>query len=538
MQKKEFRKKKLSPIAVIDFETDPFDFGVVPAPFAVGYYDEEQYQYFWGDDCAKQLMDFLKDEPTRVIYAHNGGKFDFFYLLDYFDESLLMINGRIAQASILGGLHELRDSYLILPMPLKVHGKKHISYRKFRKQWREKYKHQILDYLKTDCESLFNWVSRFQALYGNGLTLAGTAFKELKKTGYAIQNTSEAFDELFRDFYFGGRVECREVGVFYGDYKYMDINSAYSFAMMDSHWQGGKYTETFRLPVKGSYFVVIKGVSRGALPIKQEGKLQFPNDDLERVYFASGWEIQAGLDTNTLVISEIIKVYVPSARSSFSDYVNHFFAVKKDAEERGDLTERLFAKLMLNSAYGKFGQDGRKFQEFAIAGVGGYPEGKDWEPYSDLENGYSVFCKPAPTDRFYNVATAASITGWVRAYLWRAICASQGVLYCDTDSIICREFGGDIGDKLGQWKVEAEPTEVYIAQRKMYALKMQDGSTKKACKGVRLTFNQIKNSVINKQNVTFKRAAPAFSLKYGPRFFERTINFAKYEENHLQKPVK
>lgn len=525
-------------IAVIDFETDPFSYGQVVKPFAAGYYDSDCYEYFWGDDCVEQLITFLKEQSSKIIYAHNGGKFDFFFMLDYLDEKLKIINGRIAQATILNDLHELRDSYLILPMPLKAHGKKTISYRKMRKQFRDKYRNEILDYLRYDCESLFNWVCEFINRFGNGLTLAGAAFKQLKKSGYSITNTFDDFDTLMRNFYFGGRVECFKVGAFYGEHLYVDINSAYPYAMKQKHWQGGQFACSLMLPKDdGTYFAEIDAVSRGALPLKIDGKLIFPNDSQVRRYKISGWEIQAGLDTKTLEIKKVIVVYKSLFKANFSDYVDKFFAEKLAAEKAGDSTARMFAKLMLNSAYGKFGQNGRDFEDFAITDVGCKPEGDDWEAYSETDTGHAIFSKPAPIDRFFNVATAASITGFVRAFLWRAICDSDDPLYCDTDAIICKQFRGEVGDKLGQWDIEARPVELYIAQKKMYALKMADGSVKKACKGVRLKFNDIKNGVLNKQNHVFKKPSPAFSLKYGARFFTREINFKDIGKNSVEKSI-
>lgn len=523
-------------LAVIDFETDPFKYGEPVAPFAAGYYDGDSYEQFWGNDCVEQLIDHLREEEPSVIYAHNGGKFDFFFMLDYFDESLKLINGRIASAKILGGQHELRDSYLILPMPLKTHGKKVISYRKMHKQFREKYKQEILSYLRFDCVSLYDWVKSFRDLYGNGLTLAGSAFKQLKKTGYTVQNTYENYDAFFRQFYFGGRVQCFEVGAFYGEHLYVDINSAYPFAMLSKHWHGAKYIECFKLPDgNGSYFARIKAVSRGALPLKaKDGSLFFPSDNIVREYYVSGWEIQAGLDTGTLDIKEIIRVYKPVGTESFSEYVNHFFKIKHDAEIVGDNTMRTFAKLMLNSCYGKFGQDGRNFEDYAITPLGYRPEKESelhpWRPYAITDTQHCIFNRPAPVDNFYNVCTAASITGFVRAYLWRAICSSEGVLYCDTDAIICKKFSGEIGDKIGQWDIEFKPTEIYIAQKKMYALRNNEGDRKIACKGVRLKFDQIKDGVINHKNIVFKKASPAFSLKYGVRFFTREVDFKNYKE--------
>ena len=77
------RKKKEKPqtrIAVIDFETDPFLYDRVPEPFSAGFYDGETYIDFWGDDCADQLICYLESRKDNlIIYAHNGGKFDFYY---------------------------------------------------------------------------------------------------------------------------------------------------------------------------------------------------------------------------------------------------------------------------------------------------------------------------------------------------------------------------------------------------------------------------------------------------------------------------
>lgn len=42
----------------------------------------------------------------------------------------------------------------------------------------------------------------------------------------------------------------------------------------------------------------------------------------------------------------------------FTEFVDHFFLLKADAETRENWTERMFVKLLLNSLYGKFGQRG------------------------------------------------------------------------------------------------------------------------------------------------------------------------------------
>jgi len=529
-------------VATIDAETDPFLHGRVPAPFCWGYYDGDVYADFWGDDCSEQLIEYLQTEPDKIIiYAHNGGKFDFHFLLPWLDQDLMIINGRIAKATLFNGRVELRDSWLILPVGLAAMQKDAIDYNNFEREKREHHKRAILDYLKSDCVYLHKWVTMFRDNYGDGLTLAGAAFKQLKLTGYEIGRTGDDYDSLFRQYYFGGRVQCFNVGSFTGEHLYIDINSAYSYAMTFDHWHGSQYFEHLRMPEKdgnGSWFAEIDAISRGALPYRgDDGRLYFPDDGKVRRYMATGWEILAGVETGTLDIVDVIRTFRPMFKRSFTAYVDKFFQIKQQAEKDGDAAMRLFAKLFLNSCYGKFGQDGRKFEKFALCDFGGWPEGDDWAPYSDTPTGQLIFSRPDPQDSFFNVSTAASITGFVRAYLWRAICDSDGVLYCDTDSIMCRSTRVKTGSALGEWDIEARPVELHIAQRKMYALRMADGSTKTASKGVRLSFDEIKAGVESGQSLTQKRDAPAFSLKYGARFVERETDFSTIEKNMLTNPA-
>jgi len=538
-------RKKQKRVAVLDLETDPFKYGRVPVPFASGYFDGEHYQHFWGADCVADLVEYIQDETDLIIYAHNGGKFDFYYFLPYLDKDLFIINGRIAKATMFDGAIELRDSWLILPLPLSTHGKLDIDYNKMEAEVRGQHKPEILRYLQKDCRSLWDWVTKFRNDFGGGLTLAGAAFKQLKKTGYEVQNSYDDYDSLFRQFYFGGRVQCFQTGSFYGRHEYVDINSAYSFAMMHQHPKGTDYVEMLKLPnddKPGCYFADIEAVSKGALPFKHENKLYFPDDDTPRRYFVTGWEVRAGLETDTLKIIKVHRVYRPLFTSDFSEYVNRFFKLKSDADKAGDQTLRTFAKLFLNACYGKFGQDGRGFEKFTLCDYGEWPEGEDWTLYAQAETGQTIFSRPDPVDRFYNVATAASVTGFVRAYLWRAIQDSDAPLYCDTDSIICKSYEGNRGDKLGQWDLEAVAFEVHIAQRKMYGMRTYKPewpftSTKVASKGVRLNFDQIKEGVENGRNINTERDAPAFSLKYGPRFFARKTNFENIAKNSLTVPA-
>jgi hypothetical protein len=53
-----------------------------------------------------------------IIYAHNGGKFDFFFFLDYLDadQAPLIMGGRLVKINFAG--QEFRDSFAIIPQAL------------------------------------------------------------------------------------------------------------------------------------------------------------------------------------------------------------------------------------------------------------------------------------------------------------------------------------------------------------------------------------------------------------------------------------
>lgn len=563
-------------IHTMDTETDPFEFGEVPEPFTVGHYTGTAYYEFFGDDCLQQYIQFLKeieeeDKKDLIVYVHNGGRFDFHFFLEFCGSELIIINGSIAEFSIEGV--KFRDSIFILPRALSSYKKDEIDYNIFKKEnrYRDGNIFKILEYQKKDCIYLHEWVSSFIESYGIHLTLAGAAFKQLKLTDYKVTNSSELYDTKYRDFYYGGRTEVFKSGSHYGDVEYYDINSAYSFAMLDEHPHGTEVIELPYIPSTGVYFAKIKAISSGALPFRDPDTyaLTFPNDAIERIYNVTSWEIRAGLDTNTLRITEVIRVYKHTRTANFKTFVNKFFKLKKQHEDAGDMTARGFVKLILNSVYGKFAVNCRNYKKYEITKLGDLPDelytlyikynitsinklasalnnDKDlsdskreklmksvtWKISQDMTT-VTIWERDDPGKIYYNVATAASITGYVRALMWRSICLSDSPIYCDTDSIMCKRFNGDKSDKIGGWSKECLFSELHIGGKKLYAgltCEDSDGNNiegldiwKTASKGARLEPLDIKKIVAENSVIVWQKAAPSFSLKYGARFIERKI---------------
>lgn len=510
-------------IAVGDCETDPFKVGRVPKPFIWGYFNGEDYEEF---ETAKEFIEYVYHKK-EIIYFHNGGKFDYFYMLEELEpfSDITIINGRMSKFKI--GECEFRDSINILPIALSQFQKDEFDYSKLEKEVRHKYKKEISQYLESDCRNLYELVMSFIDLYGVNLTVAGTALKQWGKISEKeIPKSDQAYYETLKKYYYGGRVECFEKGIIKGASESYDINSAYPRAMMEEHPYGTFYIERKKPKgeIKGANFYSVIATSKGALPLRDKTGLNFPH--VKELFHVTGWELLAGLKTGTIEIHKFEKEIEYSDKTNFKEYVNHFYEMKKKAIPKSP--EYIFAKLFMNSLYGKFAANPEKYNEFMIlekrfiqAGI------EDGYEFAGELGKWALMKQPLGDEKknYYNISTAASITGWVRAYMWENICkvAHNGndPLYCDTDCIFFRKLNDknsfEIGEELGQWEKEGEYVEGAIAGKKLYSFINKEGKYKKASKGCNLSGKEI-FSIAKGEEISYKDYAPVYSVYKQPYF--------------------
>jgi len=524
------------PIAVCDCETDPFKNNRVPRPFVWGYYTGSEYREF---RSTKKFAAFLKEQNV-ICYAHNGGKFDWHFLLDHVDayEEIGLINGRIAKMRL--GAAECRDSYCIIPVPLAAYKKDDIDYSIMEEGERDKpaNKAKISEYLKSDCVYLFELVSRFIDEYGMNLTQAGAAMKQWSKLSpLPVPRTDGVFYEQFAPYYYGGRVECFAAGIVEQDFSVFDINSAYPFAMLHKHPYSDNFSHVEGY-AKGADFYRVRCISAGAFPYRGEGGnafgagLSFPSDMVPREYTVTGWEYSAAVATRTIQRAKVLESITFVNHVDFADYIHYFFNKRLECKAKGDEAGSLFCKLFMNGLYGKFAANPDNYHNYmvvpmdVIAGLDavGWQFAGEFGPWGLAQAELSEERK-----RYYNVATGASITGFVRAMLWRAIHGSKGVLYCDTDSIAVERPGKSVvlGDQLGQWKHEGDFDRAGIAGKKLYIFRGKRDSNghreyKAASKGVRLTHAELWK-VAKGGLVDYAPQVPTFSPKKAPVFTERQV---------------
>lgn len=547
-------------IATFDTETDPFAPGRIVKPFTCGFYVPELdlYKDFWGADCIAQFFEWLHanfPETEFIILVHNGGNFDFYFCIEYFDEghSPFIINGRLVRVMI--GGQEFRDSYAMMPFALSMYDKIKFDYElmelypvcdiKARKETtvRELYKDDILHYQKRDCTSLAELVLAWFALFGDKMTIASAALP-LLKSYHGFETMSERTDTEMRPYYFGGRNQCFDTGIIRGAIKVYDIKSSYPNVMRNfKHPISDTPIYEYRITDR-THFAKIRAWSNGALPVRaNDGGLSFPVGTYD--FFACIHEIRAGLETGTLRIIKVYHSIYFAEEGSFEGFVDDMFGRRQAAQAEDDLASAMHYKFALNSPYGKLAQDPRKYENWSFNPTeipqpfycspchnairkeqerapcerceSGSHSPYGWYLHTTHE-GIAIYASPQKTraSSFNNVATAASITSAARANLLRGIQRATRPLYCDTDSIVCEHLqegeGIVLDDKtLGAWNLEAEGDTMCIAGKKLYVLFADGEEVKKASKGVKLTAAEIKR-VAEGEIIEYRSPVPKFSL--------------------------
>lgn len=551
-------------VASYDIETDPFKAGRIPQPFAWGFHVakqtvngtasfteqeqdavdayhnaktkaqklavmkpyknamknrnkrskkinieiEESYKDFWSlfaHKCNDSFIAHLESlEQPHLIFAHNGGKFDFMYLREFIRGKVFIIGGRLVEweyTTSKGVTHVFRDSYAILPVALSSGGGKlDIDYSKLEKKVRTKHKAEIMDYMKQDCVALSEMVHAFKKKYGKFyLTIGSACFDHLKKM-YPLEKTSYHFDREMRQYYFGGRCQAFEGGEINEGVLVYDVNSMYPYVM--AHYKH-PYSPNFvkgREVTEDTAFIKWTGKNFGAVPYRlEDGSLTF--DHPHGTFFTTIHEWKVAKKYDLIEVEEIHETIDFFTWTDFKEYVEEGTQEKiSSKKEFGSKSpEYALTKLHLNSVYGKLAQNNLQFKTWQFVEPDTFCKDAGATVIeADLFTMIGMPSNAVPEETsFNNCATGASITGASRAVLLEAnvqfIKAGSRLLYNDTDSIVCTKPSKEVTgiemhpEKLGAWDLEATGDRMYIAGKKIYAIYSGEDCIKIATKGVRVT---------------------------------------------------
>lgn len=540
------RKFKIENIALLDFETDPFD-NTRPEeliePFAVCLYSDNFEHVIWDEDFLSlidKIFVFIEslDEPY-IFYAHNGGRFDYRFLEHKLRGQVNYKGSSLMRAQI--GNCEIRDSSHILPIRLAQYNKEKFDYEKMRKSNRNKHRQSIIDYMVSDCKNTLDLIKKFVEKNGFKISIGAAALAQLRKH-YIIDNVAGWTDDLLRPYFRGGRVECiAGAGYFEGDFKYLDVNSMYPDVMAHvQHPIGSEYVFRDGKPNSNTFFLKIECDNNGALLQYSEETCELTSEIEHGIFNTTIHEYKMALELGLIENVRFLECVDNYKITDFSKFVIPRYADRQKTKKRlAELKEGtreyldtfaadLLIKLELNNAFGKTAQNPRRFKQFLFTDPGEMPdtekEGEGWE--LQLQNGiYWVWSRPSPDTKFLNVGTGASITGAARAKLMQAIHFAVNPIYCDTDSLICEALSGFElhNEKLGAWKIEAEVKKIIVAGKKLYAYETADGKQKFRSKGTsNWTWDEMLKLLIG-ENVLKINPAPTLTRGGGQVYVSRNV---------------
>ena len=360
------------------------------------------------------------------------------------------------------------------------------------------------------CERLSGLIAKGHT----ALTLAGNAKKDLMdrcfgreingKVQFGWKNFNDRFPKLSteeHDFVFSSF----QGGICYFNPKYIgshdvsgteyDVNSMYPAVMLEELLPYGKPVafEGQYVPVPGKGFpLYFQEVNIGKMTIKPDGipcirrRGYKISGSKEQGYYTieenvnlvlNHVDLEMLFDNYTIENIEYVGGYRFEGRKKmFDKYINYWAEQKKNAEYGS--FERMYAKLMLNSAFGKFASKTDKQPSY-------YKYSKYNQRYIKIP--YVRGKKRKEGSSLY-APVGCYITSYARQRLIAAIKNNKDAfIYSDTDSIYVKgeAKGLEIDPKkLGAWKEEFKFTKMNIIGKKQYCVQKTDGTVKVVLAGV------------------------------------------------------
>lgn len=478
----------------------------------VGFYDGTEYRYFTDMGAFLDHVLAPRYDGWR-FFAHFGGRFDVHYVFDWLREhepmtpiSFICAGANVIALTVFSGKRYWRfcDSYRLLPASLKT------LTREFDVE-HKKLEFAPLDpeYNRHDCLGLYEVLTKFFDQFGlTRETLAGYAMAAFRTRfqRYMIRPVSDDIEEFVRAGYFGGRCELfrydrRRVN-------HYDVNSMYPAAMLEPvpvEYLG----HTTRLPEDdnriGFYLAEVHypDVYLPVLPVLHQNRLFFPTGGFRGLF--SSIELRRAIMHGAAV--RILNGVLFHADRFLEPYARELYSIKVRAEKDGNPALRYIAKIMLNSLYGKFGQN-RVQRVYMLddgsPGLYPLPGGLAWRH----ERSNAPHIMPH---------IAATITARARARLHAMLEDAGSVWYTDTDSIFTdRQL--PVGDGIGA--LHCEGAGVFCGYRaKEYEY---DGRIK--VKGVPREDQALAAAYLRQETISYERMAGLpESVARGNRAVRRVI---------------
>jgi len=419
----------------------------------IGFYDGKQYVHF------RTIEDFLNYVLQRKyrhwrIFAHFGGRYDMNFLFDnirsnpdykmyFFFSGSMAIKMTIEYKDI---TLYFCDSYRLLNAPLRQlceafgvkHQKQKIDY------FNIVYCKELIEYNRNDCMGLHEVLESFFEQTGIRSETFATHSLRVWRKDFLKRNIfmpKEYICDFARRAYVGGRVEVfkRESN----NVNAYDVNSMYPYAMKKkipvdySHHSKRLELNDNTLGFVEAIVEIPPNIYIPPLPIRLE-KLYFTSGIIQGVWTSEELSLAEKLGVK---IQRIVKALYFRCDKIFDEYVDKLFHLKRHSEE----PTRTISKYLLNSLYGKFGQNPVKKVYCRIQDA---PEGSSILLDSNGQPTGFCYYETISKSAYLLPHISAAITSSARIHLLASL--NSNSFYCDTDSIFTTDTM-PTGKNLGEW---------------------------------------------------------------------------------------
>lgn len=451
----------------------------------IGIWDGDRYVHF---KTISEFLDFVLQTKYNNwrFFAHFGGRYDFNFIFDYIRDSYhrsgidcsfycsgsLVIQMSLRYQNI---TVKLCDSYRLFYMPktsdvaktdnrasLRELGKAfNVDHQKGELDFTEvHYNIETIQYNEQDCRCLYEVIERFFEETGIfSETFATHALRVFRKDFLKATIWKPRLDilEFIRRSYHGGRVEVYKRGS--GHLFAYDVNSMYPYVMqfgmpvryigenrklLTSHFgfvEAQVYTPEHYIPClpvpHGKLFFPV-GVYRGVWTVEELSEAENRGTTIQKIYRAVYFETEP----------------------LFGEYVSKLYALKKSSGE----PTRTIAKGLLNSLYGKFGQNPTK-RMYCLERSAPHGAVPILTP-DGLPSGFAYYERTSHS-AYLLPHLASAVTSKARLHLLTRL--DRHSYYCDTDSVFT-DIQMTVSKELGEWgEVGQGSAEFY--QPKLYKFK-------------------------------------------------------------------
>lgn len=485
--------------------TRPFMVGVYGGSRYVPFFDTNrgdghpwEERYWRPGGCVDLFMRavLVKRHAGFHVYAHNAGRFDYLFLLPWlmtvgrelgFMFSIMPVASSIQVLDVWKGENNKHsrirflDSFKLIPTSLDKAAKG------FGLPGKLKHDLNLPEddlswpvYNKQDCTELYGVLEKFHHYVENvlggevGITAPATSVKLLRRK-YLPAKLPRSIEthEFVRASYCGGRVEPYKRR---GErLRYYDFNSSYPFAMLsgmpagEATWWDGEPNARMKRDLCGFVeceVTVPDSMSIPPLPVKVDatvaektglpvGKLIFPTGRLRGIW---EWnELETALEFGAEIKKWGKSVWYEQV-PLFKEFVLDLYRYRDKSLPGYDEGLAEVVKIMLNSAYGKFGMQTLR-RKIYLHDDPDLPE--DATPASGDPDSQIWYAEEIVDAPYIMPQVAARVTALARSHLFRAMQTAQKlggeVYYCDTDSVItdvelpCSTKLGDLKDEFPEF---------------------------------------------------------------------------------------